>query len=237
MGFSFRLHKIKCLTESDESSAADEPYVLVTAVDLAWPGSSPPPSGPPAPRTFLYGKWTNFDQDEELVLIGEPPCWQDPPERVLTNAIASQVFFVVSVVEQDHGSPAACRELAHDAAVATLPQSVGASPATRASRMVDDVNGAIGLYLLDDHVGTMSIGLDSSDVGTPLGSFKDKVITIDGSDEGKWELTFRLVHHRRVSFPDPTHLAAVTRSPDKMEIWGVASNGLVHGNWFEGRWH
>lgn len=236
MGFSFRLHQVKCLTESDESSDADEPYVLVTAVDLTWL-PAPAPAGPPAPTTFLYGPWGNFDENEELILVGEPPFWEDPPGSALSPASTTTVFYVVSVMEQDNGSPDACRLLVEGAVKASLPFSTGMSIEGRVNRAVADTRSIVAGYLLDDHVGTTSLRLDTTDVALLDGQWKDKVVTIDGGDEGKWELTFRLVHHRRVAFPDPTHLAAVTRSADKMEIWGVASDGLVHGNWFEGRWH
>jgi hypothetical protein len=242
MGFSFRLHKVKCLTESDESSDADEPYVLVTAIDLNWtstppvaiPGAPAPP--PLAPMTSLYGKWTNFDEGEELVLIGEQPFWEDPPERELNLASTSRVFFVVTLMEQDHGSPESARLEAQAAAIAAVPLTIGMSTEDRISRIVADIRGAVSVLPLDNHVDTKSVRIDASDVGMPAGSWKDKVVKID-ADEGKWELTLRWVHHRRVVFPDPTHLAAVTRNASKMEIWGVASDGLVHGNWFEGRWH
>ena len=104
MGYSIRLLKIKCLKESDESSDADEPFVLVTAIDLAWPPplTVPPlPNVPPPPVTFRYGEWENFDKGEELTLIGEQPFWEDPLQRELTNP--DDVCFVVTVLEHDHG--------------------------------------------------------------------------------------------------------------------------------------
>jgi hypothetical protein len=57
MSFSIRIHSIKCLEESDEPSASDEPYVLVTSCNML-----PPLGGQPPARTLRYGEWGNFDK-------------------------------------------------------------------------------------------------------------------------------------------------------------------------------
>lgn len=235
MGYSIRLAKVKGLEESGEVTTADEPYVLVTAVDLAWtPIPAPNPRLPPT--TFRYGEWNNFDANETLTLVGELPFWEDPVQRTLTDP--ASVCFIVSVLEHDEGNMDAYRGAVQTAAISSVTTSVGLPRATRVTRLLADIRSAIGLLdlpSLDDHIETKELRLDASDL-VPLGTVRDRVLEF-GGEPGKWELTFRIAHHRRVVFPPGARFAAVTRSPDKMEVWAVDAQGQMRGNFFEGRWH
>ena len=77
--------------------------------------------------------------------------------------------------------------------------------------------------------------LDPSDA-IPAG-MRDKSMIIDGGSEDSYQLTFRITRHQPVRFPSGAHLAAVSRSPKHLEVWGVDSSGTMRGNWFDGQWH
>ena len=72
MSLTIGLSTIKCVREINEASASEEPYVLVTAVQLR----QILPNLPSIPnvRVFRYGVWENFDEGEVTANSG-PPCW------------------------------------------------------------------------------------------------------------------------------------------------------------------
>lgn len=238
MTYSIRLHTLKCIEESDESSDADEPYVLVTTVDMR-----PPPAIPRPVITRRYGEWTNFDEDESLELVGERPFWGAYTEPGEPEDIANpdDVCFIVTVIEHDHAPMDSYRLIAQTIATTTALQTITLQRPARVAQMIADINGAIAgpssLPAQDNPVGTLELRLDTIDLATPAGQFRDKVLFFDGGDNGKWELTFRLVRHERRPFPAGSRLAAVSRSWDQMDLWLVGQDGLLYSNRFNGRWH
>jgi hypothetical protein len=242
MSFSIRLHSLKCLAES-KGPGSDDPYVLITSVDLArWPGPTPPPQGVPPlpPRTFRYGVLNGVDTNEVNSFVAESPFWgidADPSAaQDITNPAG--VCFVVTVMENDQGNPDTIRGLVQTAATTELSASAGLPATLRIARLIDAITSAAGQFdlpTLDLHVGTVALLLNGPDL-VPAGQMTDRVLEIGGDERGRWELTFRIVHHHRVVFPK-AHIAAVSRGPSLMEIWAVAGDGIVHGNWFFGRWH
>ena len=249
MSYSIRLHSIKCVEESNEVSSADEPYVLATTIDLTPPPPTPIPLPVPIPTpqpgrpviTRLYGPWEHFDEDDILDLVGERPMWGTFTEPWEPEDIGNPGFvcFVVSVMEHDHGSPERYRGLVQTAATASLAGSFQLQRPARVTQLLADVRSAIALTeapTLDNHVGTLELLLDTTDLAIPIGTHKDKKLFFDGGSEGKWELVFRVVHHERRVFP-AARLTALSRSPDMAEISAVGPDRQLHGNWFQGRWH
>lgn len=236
MTFSFRLQRMTCLKESDEWSASDEPYVLVTAARLL-----APPGHPQSTRTFRYGPWNHFDEGDSLEPTGERPFWgagAEPwePEDIFQP---DDVAFVVSVMEHDHGPVEGYRQAVEAAARASLALSFGQAVPARLDQLASATRAAVfeGFGPLDDRVDTRVLRLDASDLALPAGQHKDKVLQLDGGDQGRWELACRFVHHQRDVFAPSTRLAAVSRELDKMELWAVGHDGVLRGNWFHGRWH
>lgn len=256
MSFSIRLHSIKCVEESDEWSASDEVYVLITTADLTPPPPpAPPPGSPPLPAvpvitpvpgrpvtTRIYGEWTNFDKDEILDVDNERPFWgpfEEPwePQDIFDP---DNVCIIVTVMEEDHEKMDRYRGVVQLGATTSFASSFALQRPARVARVIADIRSAIDTAEIptqgDNHVGTQELRLDMTDLGVPLGSSKDKKLFIDGGDEGKWELVFRICHHERRVFPGG-RMVAVSRSWDKMELWVVGLDNQLHGNWFHGRWH
>lgn len=241
MTLTINLNKIHCRTESNEASDSDEPYVIVTAVRLL-----------PLPdvRCFLYGPWEMDDGDDKTI-VTEPPFWglDSTPADIFASSPAvptpSDLLFLVSVLENDAGSPEQyrtyIRTLATAAVTASLP--LVANRAARVARILDDVRSGLDghpsndvpFVPSDDHVGTVELVLGPSDLPPGLGTL-DKSLSIDGGSEGAYDLTFRIARHRQVQFGQGVHLAAVSRKPSHLEVWGVDTTGAMRGNWLDGRW-
>src|SRR5215207_1408638 len=99
------LHNIHCHNETDEVGE-DEPYVLVTAVNLASTVRVQGFAVPlPAYRVVLYGPFTNVDKGETHFAAGgiAKSFWGINGARAeLTNP--DTVIFVVSLIENDNGN-------------------------------------------------------------------------------------------------------------------------------------
>lgn len=81
MSFTINLQTVRCLNESNEASASDEAYVIVTAANLrpVAPQGIPLPGGiptPPALQVRQFGIFEDMDDDdEEPVTVQGPPVW------------------------------------------------------------------------------------------------------------------------------------------------------------------
>ncbi len=248
MSFSIRLHSIKCLEESNEWSASDEVYVLITVADLTPP--PPPPGGLPAVTpvpgrpvtTFRYGVWTNFDEGDVVVADNERPFWGpfDEPWEPQNIFNRDNVCIVVTVMEEDNEHMDSYRSVVQLAAAASLGQSFALARPARMTRLLADINSAIRLIDLptreDNHVGTRELLLDPTDIEIPPGMTKDKTLTIGNEEQGRWELVFRITHHERCVFPG-ARLAAVSPSWNRMNLFAVGHDERLYVNHFDNRWH
>lgn len=193
------LKNIKCKIETDEVGA-DEPYVLVTAVDLSNPIL-------PNAEVTLYGPWSDVDAGEthgtQPLQPGVNPS--DMPFIVwrrnawgpsgVAKAIANpaNAIILVSMMEHDDGKPGTARELVKAAVVGALAASAGMTRAQRVTKLKADINGALGIPTgfpnFDDRVGTtQELALSANLLDVAAGP-KTKTMTIVG-DGGKYEVTF-----------------------------------------------
>ena len=177
--------KIRCVIETDEVGD-DEPYVLVTAVDL---------TGGPTPNVDVtrYGPWEDVAKGESRHTdrrlfwpIGSTPA-------AITNP--DDVIFVVSVMENDDGEPEAARGLAKVAAVTSLAGSVGLSRSDRIRRLINDINSALevptGAPNFDDRVGTsQEFRLNTGLLNVIGGNRKEKMVFV--GDGGKYKVYLEL---------------------------------------------
>jgi hypothetical protein len=194
MSLSIRLHSIRCVDEINESSASEETYALVTVVRL----QPPPFPGVPAIhnlRVIRFGVWEDFDEGETRTGLGRP-FWglNSTPEDILDPA---NVIVSVSLIENDHGSPDAYRQLVETIATGSLTATLGESDrGVRATRLLlsirnalDGVDLPIPFILDDDHIGTDLLTLSGSDL---IPSWvRERSMTIR-SGEGHYTLTFRI---------------------------------------------
>jgi hypothetical protein len=190
MRLGIRLKRIACIRENNESSASEEPYVLVTAVRLTKTALGVDLHNL---RVSLYGVFGNFDAGES-VEVGGPQFWglNAAPDEL---ADMNDAIFIVTLMENDNGDPNAYRQLVEAAAAASLGATVGESNrAVRAGLLRQSISDALNgidlpipFALDDDHIATEILQLDSSFL-LRFGS-KEKVLHIVNAD-GNYELTF-----------------------------------------------
>ena len=192
------LSKIKCKIETDEVGS-DEPYVLVTAVDLSNPLL-------PNAEVTLYGPWGDVDEGEtrttQPLQPGMPPSdfpfiiWRrnawGPSGQAKAIASPANAIILVSMMEHDDGKPSAAREIAKGAVVSSLAASMGMTREQRVSKLKADINGALaiptGAPNFDDRVGTTKEFPLSANLLNVAAGAKSKTLTIVG-DGGKYEVT------------------------------------------------
>jgi len=192
------LKSIKCKIETDEVGS-DEPYVLVTAVDLTNPIL-------PNAEVTLYGPWGDVDEGESRstqplqpginpsdmpFIIWRRNAW-GPSGQAKAIANPANAVILVSMMEHDDGKPGTARELTKGAVVSSLAASAGMTRAQRVSKLKADINGALGIPTgfpnFDDRVGTTQEFMLSTNLLDVAAGPKSKTLTIVG-DGGKYEVT------------------------------------------------
>jgi hypothetical protein len=195
---------IKCLDETSELSASDEPYVLVVAADLQ--------SVIPNVEAVLYGPWGDVDAGEthgtlplpvgadpnifdSLPFVIRKPFWGLNGKPALVNNPA-QVIFLVAMMENDDGKPKAGRGLVKGAAVASLASSTNASRAERIKSLIKDIESAVliptGAPNFDDPIDKVKeLQLTSQDLSLASTGFHTKTLQFTG-DGGKYNVVFEL---------------------------------------------
>ncbi|MBA3712869.1 MAG: hypothetical protein H0W76_10535 [Pyrinomonadaceae bacterium] len=194
---------ITCEIETDEVGA-DEPYVLVTGINLKTPI--------PNVEVTRYGPWKDVDKGEThktVPLQNLPPgvnpdqlpifvwrklCWGLNGKAAAINS-PDDVILLVSLMEHDDGSPGAARELVKAAVVAGLAASIGTSRAERVPKLIRDTNDALklptGAPSFDERVGStqeLSLSQKLLDVN---GCNKSKCLTFNG-DGGRYKVCFEV---------------------------------------------
>jgi len=178
---------IKCLDETSELSASDEPYVLVVAADLQ--------SVIPNVEAVLYGPWDDVDAGETHGTQPKKPFWGLNGKPALVNNPA-QVIFVVAVMENDDGKPKAARGLVKGAAVTSLASSTNASRADRIKSLIQDIESAVliptGAPNFDDPIDKVKeLQLTSQDLSLASTGVYTKTLQFTG-DGGKYNVVFEL---------------------------------------------
>lgn len=195
------LTKIKCLIETDEVGS-DEPYVLVTAIDL---------KNFPLPNVEVtkYGPWKEVDKGDTATTMPIQPgvpidslpfiVWRrlawGPGGSPKAIAHPNDVILLMSLMEHDDGDTSATRTIVKGAVVTSLAASTSMTRSQRVSKLIADINGALeiptGAPNFDDRVGsTQEFRLSSAllDVG---GGAKNKTLTFRG-DGGKYQATMQV---------------------------------------------
>lgn len=192
------LKKIRCLIETDEVGS-DEPYVLVTAVDLSNPVL-------PNAEVTMYGPWADVDQGDTCTthplqaginpsdmpfIVWRRNAW-GPSGSAKAIPDPSKAVILISLMEHDDGKPGTSRELVKGAVVSSLAASAGMTREQRVSKLKADIHGALGIPTglpnFDDRVGsTHELPLSANLLNVAAGP-KSKTLTIVG-DGGKYEVT------------------------------------------------
>jgi hypothetical protein len=193
--------KVKCIIETDEVGA-DEPYVLVTAIDLK--------SGPlAAVEVTKYGPWADVDAGDTMTtmplqpgvnpnslpfIVWRRPAW-GPSGQAKAIAAPADAILLVSVMEHDDGHPTSARELVKLAATGTLAASIGMTRAQRVVKLIADINGALatptGAPNFDDRVGSTQEFRLSAALLDVAACSKSKTLTFNG-DGGRYQVTLQV---------------------------------------------
>jgi hypothetical protein len=199
MSLQIQLHSIRCLNESSEASASDEAYVIVAGAGLRPPFAGLPIPALPNQQVVSYGIFTDMDDDDEApVIVDGRPFWgfDGTPRDILDP---SDVAFVVSVMEQDNGTPAQYVELVNVKMGLSLTASAGdPDPRSRAARLATDISNVLNAIDVpipfafdDDHIATQLLPLDAGDLAA--GPPRDRRMVFSG-DGAEYELIIRVSH-------------------------------------------
>jgi hypothetical protein len=189
------LDSIRCHSETDEVGA-DEPYVIVTSVDLRTP--SPVPNS----RAYLYGPFDDVD-DQETHPSGFQSFWGlNGEERALPNP--DDAIFIVSLMENDNGDPGNLRGIIALAATGTLSATIGASRETRVSRLLQDIDSAMGTVTgapnFDDKIGIQELRFTPGDIAlAETGNPAFRALRIQG-DGGDYTATFKAINRGQAAW-------------------------------------
>jgi len=154
---SIYLKTLTCNEETNEVGS-DEPYVLVTSVNLA---SSVVVAGFPVPipsfDVFLYGPYSDVDSGDWRGTgeAGQSFWGVNGGSSTITDP--NTAIFLVSVMENDDGQPQALRSIVKGAAGGSVLSTLSATRDNKVAALIRDVGGATGTPTggpnFDDQVG------------------------------------------------------------------------------------
>jgi len=247
------LTNIHCNEETDEVGA-DEPYVLVTAVNLA---STVSVAGFPVPlpafEVVRYGPFEDVDEDETHFAPGiSQSFWS------LTNAPATlndpdKVIFVVALMENDNGDPEALRGIVKGIVGGSVLGSLSFDRNNKVIKLISDVNSALGTPTgapnFDDKVGDpQELRFSSEELNqAESGQTVSKTLVFNG-DGGSYTLTFEVRNPEqwRRWFPLPgqavfdrekQQIAAVSRAPGNLDLFVIGFDNRVWTTFWNGNWN
>lgn len=197
----FYLSKIHCNEETDEVGS-DEPYVLVTTVNLASSVSVSGFSVPiPAYEVFKYGPFDDVDKGEthyaegffmghHLVspfwgVTGDPAPLDDP----------DKVIFIVALMENDNGDTDALRGIVKGVVASSVYGSISLSRQNKVAALIKDINSELrmptGFPNFDDKVGDpQELQFSREELNQiECGQIVSKDLVFNG-DGGSYTLTF-----------------------------------------------
>lgn len=210
---SISVHSIRCIEETDEAGA-DEPYVLVFAVDLRKKLAG---FTAPVGAVEMYGPWEDTDKGEakSVVLDGSAaavalkkvfPHWRFPRPfwgiGGAPSAIAApdDVVLLVQMMENDDATASDVRSLVNAQMVASLGGAVNSdmnrselvSHLSRAMRDAAEMARKTGIPNADDRVGGVKeLRLAASDLSKAAGGSHQKTLEFAG-DGGKYRVRFEM---------------------------------------------
>jgi hypothetical protein len=195
---AMHLDSVHC-DEGTNELTADEPYVLVTVVDLAALVPAEGFSVPlPAFEVVRFGPFKNFSkgktQPAHFTSNVLPSFWGVTGiPAALKNP--DQAIFVVSLMENDDGNPEALRGLVKGIVLASVFGSLSFDRPTKVASLIRDVNSAMDIPTggpnIDDKIGgpqELRFSLEEL-IQAESGQTVSKTLTFEG-DGGRYTLTF-----------------------------------------------
>ncbi|WP_040799844.1 hypothetical protein [Nocardia higoensis] len=178
------LKSIHSHEETDEVGA-DEPYVLVTSVNLAAPE--------PAFEVTRYG-FNDVDDEETHPAPGPSQSFWGLNGSAAELTDPEKAIFVVSLMENDDGDPEALRGIVKGVVGSSVLGSLSASRNDKVKALIRDINSAMGTPTgapnFDDKIGITELRFTADELrranaGEPV----RKSVNING-DGGRFELAF-----------------------------------------------
>jgi hypothetical protein len=199
------LTKMRCLEETSEPSASDEPYVLVFAAQLkSVSGLVTIPSA----QTVMYGPWESSDEGDLLttgfvvggkVIVPPANFWGlDGKPQNLSNL--DEVIFITALMENDDAQPGGIRAGTHAqmfAAITSYANS-GMSRASMVTKLKKDMRDILtgvtvtGIPSSDDLIGVAEVRFAANALQAVANGPVVQNIELAG-DGGKYRLRFELV--------------------------------------------
>jgi hypothetical protein len=249
------LHDIHCNEETDEVGA-DEPYVLVTTINLA---STVSVAGFPVPLPAFDVVRYGFDDVDEGETHQAPgasvPIWGINGQLGGQIADPDNVIFAVGLMENDDGDPEAMRGIVKGIVGGSVLGSLTAPRADKVSALLNDINSAMGTPTgapnFDDRVGVAELRFTAEELQrAEHNEVVQRSIDING-DGGRYRLTFeaRRLGWQSDWFPlpgqavfdhDRQRLAAVSRTPGNLDLFVVGFDNRVWTTFWpnaEGGWN
>jgi hypothetical protein len=193
------LDTIHC-DEGTTEIGADEPYVLVTVVDLAASvkvGGFPVPL--PAFEVFKFGPFQSFSKGKTQPAHFTPnvlPSFWGVTGKPVALKNPDQAVFVVSLMENDDGDPEALRGIVKGIVGGSVLGSLSFDRATKVAALIRDVNSAMGTPTggpnFDDKIGgpqELRFSIEEL-IQAESGQTVSKTLTFEG-DGGRYILTFQ----------------------------------------------
>lgn len=189
------LKNIDCIVETDEVGD-DEPYVLVTAVNLASTITVAESAVPiPSFEVVRYGPFEDVAADDPPIQLNDPVSFWDLTGNPAALSDPDSVIFVMALVENDDGDPEALRGIVKGLVSASLIGSLGFDRDDKVKALINDINSGLGVPTgfpnFDDKVGKPEELKFSAEelilANTIFGVTKTLIISGDG---GRYSLTF-----------------------------------------------
>ena len=206
--FTLRVSYLRVLEESNESSASDEPCVIVWLADIS--------KSLPSARTAKVGPWSNGDAGEllkavspndplakaaPLIVVGEH-VWGMNGKPAKVNS-PDDLVVLVAACEHDNRNTNQVREMVNAFMSGALASQIG-SGLTRAERVAQlkvHFKDAVSQALVsgpnlnnDERVGSVQeLRLTTADLGkVAAAGVAKRRLTFNGGSEGSYRVEFRL---------------------------------------------
>jgi hypothetical protein len=234
------LTNIHCNEETDEVGA-DEPYVLVTAVNLA-----STVTGFPAFEVVRYGPFEDVDKNETHFASGISQSFWSLTNNPATLTDPDKVIFVVALMENDNGDPEALRGIVKGVVGSSILGSLSFDRNNKVIQLINDVNSALGTPTgapnFDDKVGyPQELRFSSEElIRAESGQTITKTLVFNG-DGGSYTLTFearvpvwqRFANLGGVFDGQPT---SVSWGPGHLEVFIHGNDGAIWHKWWNNGW-
>lgn len=187
------LNDVFCHVETDDGPGSDEPYLLVTAVDLAPPSEDPIPI--PTLQVFRYGPFDDVDAGERHFGPGIADSFWNLHNNPAEITNADNLIFIVALMENDNGHENAAAIAVKSAAAASLLSSALQDRSIIVNRLVNDIHAALefptGFPSTDERVEfPKELRFSSAEIAqASSGQTLQKSLTFSG-DGGRYTLNF-----------------------------------------------